>query len=374
MSAPDLEIAGSGELRWLIDGAAAFLADVYDPETALFPYSTRLADGGFANDYTHPQTARYTINSLLGVSHASALGMSLAGPLAEPEDCVEQFVRQHAERLDSPADLGLLLLLLSEHDGVGGARAAVLGRVRDALAETSGRTMQDLAWMLWGATAAARTGSADGEWLAERIFGAILRDFVDPRSGMPRHSLNVLRRHVVSFGGIVYFLRALAEYGSLTGSRTAEDLFRRGVASTIALQGPHGEWPWMVDTRSGVACDFYPVFTVHQDAMAMLFLFPALDRGLPDVERAITHSVAWGLGRNQLGLRMYLSEPFVAFRSMHRSGHALRARRYVRSLRSAPATLVEDQRLRVNRECRSYHPGWMLYAWASRTLDDAAAR
>src|SRR5438093_6782818 len=32
-----------------------------------------------------------------------------------------------------------------------------------------------------------------------------------------------------------------------------------------SLQGPQGEWPWMIDVRSGNPLDVYPVFAVHQD-------------------------------------------------------------------------------------------------------------
>jgi hypothetical protein len=40
-----------------------------------------------------------------------------------------------------------------------------------------------------------------------------------------------------------------------------------------------------------------------------------------------------------------------------------RARRYVRWLRGDEDT-KPPTRLHVNRECRSYHLGWLLYAWA----------
>ena len=364
MTAPLLE--RPPQLRGLLDGASWFLEQVYDHDAALYPYSTQLVQGAFVNDYVHPQTHRYTINSLLGVAEAARAGVSETPPLDEVEARVARFLELHGARLTSPADLGLLLVLLAATDAGEAARTDALRRVGAAVPRAGQLAMQDLAWMLWGAVASARAGVREAEGLAERIYQTIAADFVDPRSGMPRHTLNPLRRHVVSFGGIVYFLRALAEYAALTGDEGAEQRFRRGVATTVGFQGAQGEWPWMIHVPTGIPFDLYPVFAVHQDAMAMLFLFPALERDIPGVEEAIERSLAWALGSNQLGVRMYQDDPFLAFRSIHRRGRALRARRYLRSLRPRPATPIAAERVMVNPECRSYHLGWMLYAWASR--------
>jgi len=58
------------------------------------------------------------------------------------------------------------------------------------------------------------------------------------------------------------------------------------------------------------------------------------------------------------------------YRSIERAERLPRARRYARTLARAtaarPAGLVRNDELRVNRECRSYHLGWVLFAWAGR--------
>jgi hypothetical protein len=42
-----------------------------------------------------------------------------------------------------------------------------------------------------------------------------------------------------------------------------------------------------------------------------------------------------------------------------------RIRRYLRGLGSPPTTdPPRGRRLRINQECRSYHLGWVLYAWS----------
>ena len=93
--------------------------------------------------------------------------------------------------------------------------------------------------------------------------------------------------------------------------RSAAQLFEEGVARTLSIQGPRGEWPWLIRTSSGVVVDPYPVFSVHQDSMAMLFLLPANDRGIARAAEAIPKSLAWCFGANELAERFYVEEPLL---------------------------------------------------------------
>lgn len=344
-------------------GALEFLENAYDEDRALFSYSATLVDGRFVNDFEHPLALRYTVNTLLGLRRAApyADGHALCA-----EEHVERFLERQAGRLTSPADRGLLLALLAEGPWEEEAR-----RVLSGVEEVCGRpglNVQDVAWLLWGASAATRAGFAGAESLAARLLRTLL-DFAHVSSGLPRHSATRYRGHVVSFGGLVYYLRALHEAAGALGDHAAGVRFRRGVEFALELQGPNGEWPWMIGVARGLPLDVYPVFTVHQDSMAMLFLLPALDSGL-DVRPAIEASIAWNFGHNQLGEPLVVEAPFHVYRSIERAERLPRARRYARTLARAtaarPAGLVRNDELRVNRECRSYHLGWVLFAWAGR--------
>ena len=355
-----------------------FLSLVYDEEQALFPFTSSPTGDGYTSDYAHPQTRRYTINTLLGLQAARAGGVE--HPWLEGLDQrVRAFVDLHASSIEDPADLGLLGLLLVEGD-VGGpllerslstARAAIAARPRSL-------NMQDLAWCTWGGSAAMRAGVEAGEALARTAWGTIRARFVDRRTGLPYHRDVVGRRGLVSFGSLTYFLRAADEYARTFHDRAASELFERGVTHVLALQDERGEWPWMIDARSGQVVDRYPIFTVHQDGMAMLFLRPAADQGLPGAEDAILRSVAWGFGANELGADVYPEEPIEFFRSIERAESAPRLRRYLRYV-AAPARSrtrgpAELSRLWLNRETRSYHVGWLLYSWAGRSFPRAPAR
>jgi hypothetical protein len=344
---------------------------MYEPERALFPYSTRLGPHGFEHTFEHPHTIRYTINTLLGVQRAAQ--RDAGDPFVQSADVmVDRFLDLHLGEIANPADLGLLLLLGAE----GGRDEALLGDLVTRIGETVERTpvrnftIQELGWMLWGASVAARLGAPGAGGLADRLFALVDESFVDRDSLLARHDRSRHRGRIVSFGGTVYFLRAAYEYAALTGETRAARLFENGVRAMVRIQGPQGEWPWMISVHSGIPLDFYPVFGVHQDSMAMLFLLPALDDGLLDVDEAIARSLAWSLGENELGEQMYGSGRFFAYRSIRRLQPLFRQQRYARSLARAladrPGSLTGGKGLIVNRECRSYHLGWILFAWAGR--------
>jgi hypothetical protein len=351
------------------DGALEFLEHAYDPDRALFSYSTRVdAEGAPSNDFAHPQTMRYTINTLLGLVAARAQGITAAW-LGDVDRAALEFVEQHYDALESEADLGLLLVLLARVEPEHPAVARAIGTVEQAIGRGDAARrfdMQDLAWMLWGAVATER--DMRSEALAHRIFALIRDKFVHPASGLPRHRTAAYRRNIVSFGSLVYYLRSTFEYAERFDDVRARAMFVRGVERALAIQGPDGEWPWMLDVRTAVPFDLYPVFTVHQDSMAMLFLFPAAQLGLPGVEEAIARSLAWNHGRNELSTSLVRTEPFFrVYRSIERDEEHTRLRRYLRGIgpaaRGYPA---RSRRIRVNDESRSYHFGWVLFAWSTR--------
>jgi hypothetical protein len=349
--------------------ALEYLRHAYDAQRALFSYSTTVDDRGrIANDYRLPDSLRYSINTYLGLAEAQRHG----GPidwLGDVDDRVRDFLARHEDAIVSPADTGLLLVLLAATDPSHPAVDRAFGRIGRALeGEDPARhlNMQDLGWMLWGCSAWA--GHTRAPELAERLFELVRTRFVNPATGLPRHSVARYRAHTVSFGSVVYFLRSMYEYSEAFGSDAARDLFTGGMRRVLAIQAADGAWPWMIDVRSGVPFDLYPIFTVHQDSMAMLFLFPAERLGIAGVPDAIERSFRWNFGHNELGVSLVRADPCPwIYRSIERSERWPRARRYLRGI--GPATTrypPRSRHVRLNRECRSYHLGWVLYAWSAR--------
>jgi hypothetical protein len=361
---------GSGD--WLHPAAvcgqaSAFLDVVYSQESALYPYTTSALDGKYISDYRMPDALRYTLNTLLGrlrAAHSTANGGvdRVAHELAE-------FMRRYGSNLGA-GDRGLLLLLLSELEAAPNELGAALADATETLDRVglSRLNLQDLSWLLWGASCAAESGAADAARLATRLFAHLVR--LSAAGPLARHTDVWYRGHLVSFGSTAYFLRALYEYARIFGDRDAHVRFERGVRAALSFQGALGEWPWMLSVRRGHALDVYPVYSVHQLSMAMLFLFPALDEGrLDGITEAISRSYRWVLGENQLGIEFGQREPFIIFRSLERDEPLPKPTRFARAtVRSAFGSLNAQmaRKVRVNPEWRSYEAGWLLYVWSGR--------
>jgi hypothetical protein len=342
----------------------------------LFPYSTTLVDGRLLNVYDHPQAIRYTVNSLLGLAEAARHGIGGVSP-DDVGVMTERILADRPGRVEEIADVGLLAVHLAESGVAPDRLDAAVSRLDEALRTRDERLLdlQTLSWVTWGMSGAAARGVAGADRVAQRAAETIAGRFVDAGSVLPRHSTRWYRKSIVSFGSVTYFLRAAYELATVFGEDRWRDRFRAGIAWALQHQGPRGEWPWLMDTRSGTPIDVYPVFSVHQDSMAMLFLLPALGSGMHETAPAIERSLGWGFGVNELGVGFYRTEPFLAHRSIERVESHPRVRRYLRSFAPRPASRAEPfgtARARVNAECRSYHLGWILYVW-SRMLGQRAS-
>ncbi len=337
-----------------------------DQNTGLFSYSTRILDGRYHNNFEHPLRIRYTINTYAGLLQARSL---LQKPWAI-EQLFEKFLSSFS--ITNPGDQGLLLLVLSLYDV---DRALDWFHQLQATVDNSillaQRPVQELCWLLWGVTAfAERSGNTRAAEQAQRLWKLIHKDFFHRDSLFPFHQHQWYRRRFVSFGAITYFLRAAFTYAHTFGDRYVQTIAIELTRRIIAQQGPYGEWGWFYDVYRGELVEWYPVFSVHQDAMAMLFLFPALAAGVTEAEQAIHRSFQWLLGNNELQTPMLQRTPPLIYRSIYRKEPMEAGIRLVRAWwntlwRRAPK-LGNPSSVKINPECRSYHIGWILYVWSNR--------
>lgn len=357
-------------MKSLCDGALSFLEAVYSRPTALYPFTTHLVEGEYRPVFDHPRTVRSTVNCLLGLVEAARHAPDDLLVESVPER-VRRFLELHEREVVDPGDIGLLAVLLAESGADGPALERTLATITAlAMNETLLRTLnvQDLMWLLWGALAAADAEVTGAEQVAGRLFATMNVDFLRTGDVLPRHVLGRFRGGVVSFGASVYYLRSIYDYATRFRSDTCMGMFERGVTALLASQGPQGEWPWLVSCQDGRPLDYYPVFTVHQHSMSMLFLLPAHSQGMTGVGPAIARSLAWVAGANQLGRPMVIDGPFFTYRSLerrHRLGQP-RAERFLRAQRmlltGGRAQIAPNEALVVNTESRSYELGWLLYA------------
>lgn len=188
----------------------------------------------------------------------------------------------------------------------------------------------------------------------------------------------MLSRRVACFADQVYPILALANYGRHFHDLRSSDV-AVAVADTICrLQGPQGQWWWHYDVQTGKVAEEYPVFSVHQHGMAPMALF-AVDAVVGTDHRPyIEKGLVWLDGQNELNEQMIESDKGIIWRDIHRREIG-KMFRLIRGL-LVTTGLTGTHRLAgknlfgyvINRECRPYELGWLLYAWAeesARTAD-----
>ena len=197
------------------------------------------------------------------------------------------------------------------------------------------------------------------------------------------------RAHVGSFADQVYPIQALAR---LHGS--AADPEALAVANAVAraicdAQGPAGQWWWHYDSRTGGVVEGYPVYTVHQHAMAPMALLDLADAGGDAHLAEICRGLRWLAAPPEAAAnstpgapangtpeapangtaQLVLDDPPITWRKIARADH----RKLVRGVRAASTRLHPRTRLAVldrmyppgsvDFECRPYELGWLLLTW-----------
>jgi hypothetical protein len=199
----------------------------------------------------------------------------------------------------------------------------------------------DAAWVVSALVAA---GVTDGH--LERARARLLagRDVLYPHALEGPGLVPWYRAHVGSFADQVYPIQALARLGDQEALKAAEE----AAGMICAAQGDGGQWWWHYDARTGAVVEGYPVYSVHQHAMGPMALLDLADAGGTAHVDAIRKGLLWMVARG---------DP----RKMVRGVRALSAR-----LRPGTRLPLLDRIFRpvaIDRECRPYEFGWLLYAW-----------
>ena len=179
------------------------------------------------------------------------------------------------------------------------------------------------------------------------------------------------RAHVGSFADQVYPLQAFAR---LHGS--ADDQEALAIANSVAqlictAQGQQGQWWWHYDARTGGVVEGYPVYSVHQHAMAPMVLLDLAEAGGDDHLDSICRGLRWLESPAESAEPLILDNPPITWRKVARND----PRKLARGLQATATRLVPGARLTVldrlftpgvvDHECRPYELGWLLMTWAS---------
>jgi hypothetical protein len=312
-------------------------------------------------------SARYTAITALGLARLSELDQRavLAG------DCCRDLVTGLASQLDSLTSLGDIALTCwaaaeADHPALGAALA------RLAEVDSPGRSawVVDASWTV-SALVAARS-KADVE---EHLAAAVRRLVAARGQHLFGHVAGTgqvpFRAHVGSFADQVYPLQALARLHASSDDRAALWVANQTAAAICAAQGPAGQWWWHYDARTGGVVEGYPVYSVHQHAMAPMALFELAEAGGNLHMDAVCRGLRWLSDPPEVAEPMLLEDPPITWRKVGRGD----PRKLVRGLRATATSVRASARLavldrlfparQVDHECRPYELGWLLFGWLS---------
>jgi len=226
----------------------------------------------------------------------------------------------------------------------------------------------------WALTALVADGSDMTDMTQAQMTARALLASFRPESGVfphcsPGSKVSRLRAHVSCFADLVYPIQALSYYHLATGDAPAAEAAIQCARHTCQLQGSAGQWWWHYDVRTGRVLERYPVYAVHQHAMAPMALFALAKACGQDCSASIRKSLYW-LDRPAESTGSLID---TARRVIWRKVARREPRRLVRGLQAmasslhpslrAPAVELLFPPVAIDYETRPYEMGWILHAW-----------
>jgi hypothetical protein len=360
---PNTLVTSRGESRvsQLMDVAIRGLEPMFDPEKRLFCYRLRQTSQGLVREGI---SRRYTIMTLLGLLRAQSAAFQSALNIPDTLDCL----LSDTAWLDNIGDLGLLLWLcaLSSEEHLTRFYAMFdLERVFERYPDVRGRFTMELSWFLAGLAHAGGTGLRQPPALA-RLADETYRLL---RANQGAHGIfghmdkwsslaGLVRGRVGSFADQVYPIYAMAHFAQIYGQKEAWQNAFECASAICRLQGPLGQWWWHYDSVTGRVVGQYPVYSVHQHAMAPMALFALQDTGNADFGEQIYKGLGWISGANELQQDLENAAAGIVWRCILPSKSTSYSAR-IRTLFGKPQNLGAMQ---ILFECRPYELGWLLYA------------
>lgn len=279
-------------------------------------------------------------------------------------------------RLGYPGGLGLVLWANAVWDRL--PLATVLkhseidfGRPPDEL--LARLTTMETAWLLSGLIhEVERSGDGRARSMMEAACAELLsryrsdtRLFVHASDKAP--TMQRVRKFVANFADQVYAVQALS-FASITGAEDTARASAEGAAERLVeLQGSLGQWWWHYDPRDGSVVQRFPVYSVHQHAMAPMALMALEVATGSDHRASIDLSHRW-IKENELGVDLLDQKQGTVWRDIELvEGKFDRVMRHTRSVLGwkSPDSATAADCLKVNFETRPYEWAWCLFAGAT---------
>jgi hypothetical protein len=355
----------------LIELAIRGLGPMFNEKEQLFCYRRTKTPQGLVQEGLSP---RYTIMTLLGLIEVEKAG----GKSPFAIDKLLNRLLEDNSWPDKAGDFGLLAWLTAVRAPEKLPTLFSRFDLKNAFEKYEdlrhGNTME-MAWLLTGLSyvaMAGKSGVPDTRGLAEDTFRALVKNQGHgPFFGhLDRSYTNSgkLRGWMGSFADQVYPILGFTRYSQAYHSQEAQHRALGCARGICREQGSLGQWWWHYDSRVGRVASMYPVFSVHQDAMAPMVLFAAAEATGEDFRESIYKGLDWIAGQNELQIDLRDTQNNLVWRRIHPVPESSMKLDVLAShfhvYREASARSMD-----VLWESRPYHLGWLLYAFAGRAND-----
>ena len=340
------------------------LERMYLRKENVFSASYRMKDGQMTNVRNPDSEYMYSMNTLMGLHKAKLAGCevfvdieSVYSALAAGLDCRNPSTESVAATVWAGNSIGCQI--------PPAAKTLFEGLVSSA-SRSDELSAQAVAW----AITACVSGGTNYHEVAADLAQYSRERYVNHAGVLVRHTVSGVRKNWASFAASCYMAYAFLLVGEALKDETMRKTGLEIARTLVGLQGPQGQWAWFYHVPTGRVADYYPIYSVHQHAMAPFFLIEAIDQGYSEFRKPLERGFRWILGYNELNQSMINHHYGVIWRSLVRRGPFPKVFRSIRSIgvryAGLASTVERPDVLYINTECRSYELGWALWAFAGR--------
>jgi len=353
-------------LNSLVDISINGLKDMFLPDQLEFASMKRMVDNNIIIEGTN---TRYTLISIIGLhkaeSHNKTIGINLFKILANQISKVDKY--------NGIGDLGLLLwasALVSPGEIDKILTKINFNNILNLYKNQQNKLTMELSWFLTGVLMASTFNetfkNTIGD-LPEKVFKLIRDNY--GASGIFKHQVSTgfsgkFRSNIGSFADQVYPIYAFSLYAQIKKNYEALLIAKECAFKICEHQSTIGEWLWHYDSRNGKTISKYPIYSVHQDAMAPIALFAIQRATNINFDSYIYKGLDWLVENNSLNENMIDIKNNLIWSGI---GPRDTERKIKSTLKHIGfRTKEEYSSLEIVKECWSYHLGWVLYAFAGR--------
>ncbi|KAA3660726.1 MAG: hypothetical protein DWQ10_06050 [Calditrichaeota bacterium] len=355
----------------LIELAILGLKPLYDDQQKLF--TKKYANKELIDEEYQPSFI-YTATTVLGLIRARKAGWNI-NEMNESE--ILDALVNRINAFESPGILGLMLWADSHSDGIHAKTLyqAIKDEVHDE--KINELPTYELSWLLTGLSYAHQNIEQDVYYkeLVSNLYNAITFN-MNSDAGLFGYRTGgtwpaTMRNKIGNFADQIYSVYALSTYSDIFKISKALEQALQCANRLCELQGDKGQWWWHYHSKKNIIAANYPVYGVHQSGMTPMTLFKLSEVSGQDFKSSILRGVNWLTGDNELGIEMIDWQNNIIWRDIKWK----QPRASLKYLSMATATLGMNgiSRLvnripayKVNHEMRSYHLGWVLYAFADK--------